>query len=743
MLRYRWFFFFFLYLLMTLTCYPIGSATVGDLSDFLPRGAKIVQVIADTAFDEDDDDVEYLVLYSLRDTFGLVLLDHRAQNRYSMVYHKNLGEGAPETGGRVQFGDTAYTYCILQTADLDGDGLLEFWTLFQPKDSSQAELNVYKYRNQYYSQALSARGDYDIQFFDYQGELVIHEVNSLQESGEVAIRSKIWNPRTGEVTGGDTVWSMSPKDYLAFARSRRRPKLFGEDTGTVTYCWGDTLNVLNEIPRGERAVNSLLPENAYLLEIVSDTAFNMYIEESYVFTYQVPDGNDPRRVLLLAAQADWDFERARYQLTPLPFQAYGLARGPEGNLYRSLYVLPGYGLNHLALLGNGERLSSLKMVILNNNGLFFEEAAVFDSTFHLQLLERFSFADFGYHYEVITADREEGRIKTRRWRSVPEGVYEEIIHFDLLTEEIYDNPRDYKRLYYRVEEPVWSTDGYEELILRSLNRTEIDPFIQIPEPDYTGRLDDYIFKYMTPFRIHQWVYWEANDRATEEALLLIRTDHTFWPPTYRLGSLYKDEKITFDSIGPLSLAIGEGEPLSGVYRADITGDGKDELLILNREYDLQAGKTWTYLEIMEKDGFQWRRVHNRALQYDDLRLYKIDGKVWLFGYLQGEEGIIENAVYPFVWENSRFVYQQKENVTNFYTYLDSLAVEKEDLFGEELRIFPGPPGGRRLAGDVFQPSAPEEEEGTEMGIGIIEKETIEEKEKAEERVRPPFGSPGQ
>ena len=738
MIQSRWCLFFFLFFLLILSGYPTGNAAIGELSDFLPRGAKIAQVIADTAFD-DDDGLEYLVLYSLRDTFGLVLLDRGAQ-RYSMVYHKNLGEGAPETEGRVRFADTAYTYCMLQAADLDGNGLLEFWTLFQPKDSPEAELSVYKYRNQHYAQVFSARGDYDIQFFDYQEELVIHEVNGPRESGEVAIRSKVWNPRTAEVTGGDMVYLMTPKDYLAFARSRRRPKLFGENTGVVTYCWGDSLNVLKEIPRGERAVNSLLPDNAFLLEIVSDTAFNMYTEESYVFTYQVPDRNDPRRVLLLAAQACWDFERSRYQFTPLPFQAYGLARGPEGNLYRSLYVLPGYGLNHLALLGNGERLSSLNMVILNNNGLFFEETAVFDSTYHLQLLERFSFADFRYHYEVVTADREEGRIKTRKWRSVPEGVYEEIIQFDLLVEEIYDNSRDYKRLYYRVEEPVWLTDGYEELIFRSLNQAEIDPFIQIPDPDYSGRIDDYIFKYMTPFRIHQWVFWETNGGDTEEALLLIRTDKAFWPPTYRLGFLYKDENITLESTGPLSLVVAEGEPLSGVYRADITGDGKDELLVLNREYDLQAGKIWTCLDIMEKDNFRWRRIHTRDIQYDDLRLYKIDGGIWLFGYLQGEHGIIESAVYPFVWEDGRFVYQQKENITDFYTYLDGLAEEKMDIFGEEFRLFPGPPGGRRLEDNAFHPAPPKEDDLTETSISETVEEIIEDEEKEEKRVRPPYGS---
>lgn len=141
---------------------------MGELGDFLPRGAKIVQIISDARFDHDDD-VEYLVLYSLQGRFGLILLDRGNNQRYSVIFQKNLGDGSPKTEGRASFGDTAYTYRILQNADLDGDGILEFWTIFQPADSPAAEMTMYKFRNQHYSQMFSVRAGYDLQFIDYQG----------------------------------------------------------------------------------------------------------------------------------------------------------------------------------------------------------------------------------------------------------------------------------------------------------------------------------------------------------------------------------------------------------------------------------------------------------------------------------------------------------------------------------------------------------------------------------------------
>ena len=693
-----------------------SGAAVGELGNFLPRGAKIIQVISDARFDLDDD-LEYLVLYSLRDRFGLILLDRGNNRRYSVIFQKNLGDGNPKTEGRAGFGDTAYTYRILQNADLDRDGVLEFWTVFQPADSPFAEMTMYKFWNQHFSQMFSVRASYDLQFFDYRGKLVIHEVNG-PERGEVTLQSKIWDPRTNKLEVVDTSYRMTQKEYLAFARSRRRPCLFSSAGATgdgildqdIEYCWGESLNILQEIPQGEKAISALLPENAFLLEMVSDPAFNPYIEESYVLTYQVPDKTNSRRVLLLAALATWDFENARYQLTPLPFQAYGLARDPEGNLYKSIYILPGNAFNHLALLGNGERLSSLKLVILNNNGLFFEEAAVFNSSFHLQFIERFSFVDFGYHYEVITADRDSNKVNIKKWQAVPEGVYDEIGRFELVSEESYQSAREYKSVYYRVEEPVWLREGYEQLIFRSFHRPRLTPFAGgIPEPDFGGRLDEYIFKYMTPLRIHQWVFWEDRE-GSEEALLLLRTGQAFWPPAYSLGFLYRHEDgISLDTFGPSSLVVGDGNPLSGVYLVDITGDGRCELLILSREYDLQAGKNWLHLSIMEKQGQKWRRIHDRDIQYDDLRLYTIGDEIWLFGYLRGEPGVVENAVYPFIWEDGRFNYQQKAVVDNFSLYLEGLPEEKTDLLGEEFLLFPGLPGGRRLEIDAFSaPAEPEE-----------------------------------
>ena len=702
----RGFFFSWLILIFAIITGGFSSAAVGELGDFLPRGAKIVQIISAARFDHDDD-VEYLVLYSLQGRFGLILLDRGNNQRYSVIFQKNLGDGSPKTEGRASFGDTAYTYRILQNADLDGDGILEFWTIFQPADSPAAEMTMYKFRNQHYSQMFSVRAGYDLQFIDYQGKLVIHEVNG-PERGEVTLRSRIWIPRSIDLEVAVISYRMTHIEYLSFARLRRRPCLFSATGGSggqirdIEYCWGESLNSLQEIPQGEKAISSLLPENAFLLEIVSDPAFNPYVEKSYVFTYQVPDKTNSRRVLLLAAQATWDFENARYQLTPLPFQAYGLARDPEGNLYKSLYVLPGNAFNHLALLGNGERLSSLKLVILNNNGLFFEEAAVFDGNFHLQFIERFNFKDFSYHYEVITADRENNKVKVEKWQAAPEGVYDEIGRFELVAEETYQSARDYKSIYYRIEEPVWLRDGYEELILRSFHRPKIDPFTGgIPEPDFSGHLVEYIFKYMTPLRIHQWVFWEDR-KGNEEALLLLRTDQAFWPPAYSLGFLHRQEDgISLDTFGPSSLVIGDGNPLSGVYLVDLTGDGRCELLILHREYDFETGKNWLHLNIMEKQGQKWRRIHDRDIHYDDLRLYKVGDEIWLFGYLQGEARVVKNAVHSFIWEGGRFNYLQKTEVQNFLAYLEGLPEEKIDLLDEEFLLFPGLPGGRRLDASVF------------------------------------------
>ena len=68
----------------------------------------------------------------------------------------------------------------------------------------------------------------------------------------------------------------------------------------------------------------------------------------------------------------------------------------------SIY-LHGNGLNHLAFLGNGEDLPSWKLSIFNNNGLYFEEIAVFNANWHLQLLERYE--NRVLSYRVITADQ--------------------------------------------------------------------------------------------------------------------------------------------------------------------------------------------------------------------------------------------------------------------------------------------------------------------------------------------------
>lgn len=689
----RWYHRTFFILLLTQSILFFGlnplSAESWDLTDFFPLGANLVQIIPSPNFDYDDE-VEYLCLYSLEGRLGVTLLDRKEDGRYVAVFHKTLGKGDPRTGGRVRFADTSYTYRILQVADLNGNGVLEFWTLFQPENSPRAEMAMYKYENRSYFQAFVFHGQYDLQFIDYDGELIIHGVFAKDNEdgrGEevLEIKSATWDYRRNQLLESREGYQISKKDYLSYARCRWRPKFFSQEKKTKDFLWswGNSKNKVEEIPLGERAIKPLLPANTLsIVEIISDSAFDQDIDEEHIVTYLVPDDTDDRRVLMLAALVDWDFERSQYQLVPLPFKAYGLARDPEGYFFRTVYVIPGNGLKHLALLGNGERLSSLTLSILNNNGFFFEEAEVFSSTYHLQFLENYTLRGVGY--EMVTADLQaDGRIKVTVRTAVPEGAYAKIGPFQQSLEEVI-SCRDYKRLYYRGEEPILTTEGYEWQLL-STNHPEINPFsLQAPETDYQGRLDDYIFKYMTPFRIHQWYVKDLDQDEIEEALLLIRIDKDYWawPPKYRLGLLFRDEKLRLESIGYYPLQIGDGNPVNGVYFADLTGDGQNELIIFTRGFNLETNKNQVYLEILKKEGGFWKKIRKGAW-YDDQRIYKIGDELWLYGY----DGA-EKAVYGLIWKGGRFSYQEKEITQNFSTFLWDLPEEKIDFLSEEYRIFP-------------------------------------------------------
>lgn len=676
-------------LLMILTAIPAGANS--DLLNHLPLGANIIQCFALPNFDKDTD-VEYLVLYSLQDNYALMMLD-LIDGRYSQIFNYDLGRGEQKNKGKVKYGDTGYTYNILQIDDLDLDGVLEFWTLFQPEGASFAELTMYKYRNNCYLQMFTARGQYDLQFMDYEGDLVIHEVNYLdgkQTSQVLEITSRSWDLRDNQLKGEKATYLISRRDYLNYARSRRRPQFF-ERLGMKSktdLCWGNSLNKLAEIPSGERAIVPLLPSNASLLDWASDPALDDDVEEEYVFTYLLPTEDSPSKVLLLAAMVDWDFERCAYQLTLLPFKAYGQARDPEGYLYKSFYILQGNGLNHLAFLGNGQELPSLKLALFNNNGLYLEEAAVFNANWHLQFLERYE--NRVLSYRVITADQEKttGRIKTKVWDSFPQGVYQEFGPFSGSTEQ-YLSIGNYKGQYYHIEEPIWSPSGYEYLLLKTFHQ-KINPFAnQLPGADFQGRIEDYIFKYLTPYRIHHWFVGDLDRSGDEEALLLIRTDNDLWGwPQYRIGLLTKEARFQLQEIGPAFPSIGGGEPLSGVYLADINGNGDSEIIFLLREYDVKTKSEKTRVELYGKQGAAWRKLHDIDFLYDDLRLFKLDGEVWLVGFAKEGQNRREGSVYTFLWKNGRFNYQQKRVAPNFNAYLETIAERKEDILSDRYLIFP-------------------------------------------------------
>ena len=690
---YFFFVIFVFFLTLSLSVGYLPKVEAGwELTDFFPLGSKIVQIIADTAFDEDDE-VEYLCLYSLQGRLGVMLLD-RTNQGYTLVFHKTLGVGDKETEGRVGFADTAYTYRILQAADLDQDGILEFWTLFRPENSDRAEMTLYKYRNNSYYQVFSVEGQYDLQFIDYQGELVIHGVFPSPEKGAeelLEIKSSVWDFRQANLVEGEERYHIPRQDYLAYARSRWRSQFFSSPQGeeVITHRWGNSLNKLEEIP-GERAVASLLPANTLsIVETKLDAALDRDIEEEFVLTYLVPDESDSRKVLMQAALVDWDFERCQYKMTPLAFEACGLARNPEGSFYQTSYIIPGDGLNHLAFMGNGERLSSLKLTILNNTGLFFEKAAEFNAGYHIQFFEHYDRQ--GLKYSVTTADLEsDGRLKVKTWGSIPEKTYAGLGAFRLVKEKVLSN-RKYKEGYYRVEEPVWTGNGYSYFLLRTKYQ-RINGFdAQLPEAYFRGRFDDYIFKHMTALRIHHWSLLQEDEHGLDGALVLIRMDEDLWawPPKYRLGFLTRDDKLHLQGIGHYPLQIGGGNPISGVYSMDLTGNGRHELFILTREYNKEQKRIQVYLEIMTKAGVLWQRTHTGEISYDDLRLYEIDGEIWLFGFVN-DRSYEERAVYKFIWKDGRFSFQDKQVSVNFPAFLEMLPSTRKDLLDESSCIFPTP-----------------------------------------------------
>lgn len=684
--------FFFCFALLLMVLSPLAAQANSDLLNYLPLGANIIQCFALAEFDPDPDG-EYLVLYTLKDNFALTLLD-LIDGRYQEVYYVNLGKGSSKTGGKMKFGDTGYSYRILHVDDLDGDGFLEFWTIFQPEGSSHAELTMHKYKNNCYIAVFTARGQYDLQFMDYEGQFVVHEVNYLggnPNSNVLTVTSRVWDLRDHQLKGGTDAYQMTREDYRHFSRSRQRPVLFGPEAKKerTTMCWGKALNKLAEIPSGVRAILPLLPGNANLLEWEVEQALDDDIDEEYVFTYLVPSASSPSKIMIQAAMADWDFERCRYRLVPLPFQAYGRARDQEGYLYKSLYILPGKGLNHLAFLGNGLELPSLKLTILNNNGLYMEEAAVFNANWHLQLLEKYENRTLSY--QVITADLDKGTglLKTKVYSAYPEGAYHEFGAFAPAGEEVLTT-RGYKERYYHIEEPVWSAGGYEYLLFQTFHE-KVDPFAnRLPDANFSGPLVDYIFKYLTPFRIHHWVVRDLDRDGKEEALLLMRTDDNLWGwPEYRVGLLRQENGwLQLQELGPAFSNLGDGEPASGVYLADILEGRETEIIFLHREYDLKTRSRKLRLEIYAKQGPAWKRAHEIDLVYDDLLLSSINGELWLYGFAREGQNNEEGTVYGFEWRNGRFNYQQRSNVPRFSAFLNTLSARRTDFLRPEYMVFP-------------------------------------------------------
>ena len=189
--------------------------------------------------------------------------------RYTQIFTA-IRRGDRKTKGKVKFGDTGYTYNILQIGDLDLDGVLEFWTLFRPEGASHGELTMYKYRNNNYLQMFTARGQYDLQFMDYEGDLVIHEVNYLDgksASPVLEITSKQWTLRDNRLKEEAKIYQIGRTEYmrvLPVPGGVRSSTRWGEREYT-SFILGYCLNKLAEIPAGERAILPLASRQCFVV----------------------------------------------------------------------------------------------------------------------------------------------------------------------------------------------------------------------------------------------------------------------------------------------------------------------------------------------------------------------------------------------------------------------------------------------------------------------------------------------
>ncbi|HEX2955118.1 MAG TPA: hypothetical protein VHR47_14215 [Bacillota bacterium] len=589
---------------------PLTAYAGNDLSASLPQGAKILQVIADPGLDSDPKD-ELLVLVSVDKEWQAILLDNE-DNGYTPVYQVNLGNAGLFTPGY-----TSEPYAVLQVGDVNGDGITDFWMVYQSMEHNKGELQVFASANGTFRNVLDVQADYDIRFVNYEGDLAIHQVDRLADNGSVMLKSFLW--KQDRFDFDPQSYKITTKDYLLLARNRWRPQLFSGRKGPnpTNYRWGSDLIRFAERPLGRTAITALLPEKAYLLDFLSDPALDLDTDTEYLVAYLVPDPTDSRRVFLKAGVVDWDLDKKQYQLVQLDVQDYGLARHPEGNFYRPLYLLRGNGLSHVMILGNAASDKPLiQLTIFNNSGKGFTKAATFQGSLFAQLTQQVG--SDGEYYKAVTADSKDGRVTVKTAKATPEGEFGACGAFRDGT-PITLSIRDFKREFYSSEETEWIIGGYETPLLSTMHARYTGFTGMLPEAfGFKGNVEDYVFKHLADLRVRSWRAEDFDGDGSLEVLALLKVEDQSWPPVYRLGYFYTNGLLVMANLVGPSIKPDERLPLTGAYLADIGRDKQREVIIVARDTNPETRREGVHLEIRKLVNGTWISINPREIWYDEL-----------------------------------------------------------------------------------------------------------------------------
>lgn len=654
--------------------FPPWAAHAGnDLSASLPQGAKILQIIAEPNLDADTGE-ELLTLVETGNAWQVYILKN-TDNGYAPIFQLDLGEAEPFVPGY-----TNVPYTVMQTGDINGDGVADFWLVYYSKTRSAGVLQVYTSSNGSFRNVADVGAEYDLRFTNYQGDLVIHDVNRIPNSDNLTLQSSLW--KQDRFVRDEQPYTIIAKDYPVYARNRWRPQLFPGKNGPnpTAFRWCNEMLRLADQPQGRTAISSLLPEKAHLLDFIPDQALDLDTETEYIVAYLVPDPEDARWVLMKVAIADWDPVQRRYGLIPLDVVLYGLARHPEGNFYQPLHLLRGNGVDHLIVLGNAAPDKPLlQLKIFSNTGKGFIDSATFQANLFMQLFDRVA-AD-GELFRVAAADlTKDGRVSVRVAKAAPSGEFGACGIFQNDPDRLM-NPRDFKREFYSSEETEWIAGGYETPFL-STNHGRYSAVAGIL-PDavgFKGNVEDYVIKHLADLRIRSWDAEDFDGDTAPEVLALMKTEDQAWPPVYRLGYFFSNGlQIAAVFVGP-NIRPDERAPATGVYLNDIGKDKQKELIIIAREPNPETHREGIHLDIRRLLNGSWISVHPKEIWYDDLRMFSNgQGSAELAGFVLDPNHKPQGTVYEFIWKDGMFRLQKKLPVPGFDVYLRKNRGNQQDL----------------------------------------------------------------